>query len=83
MIMLNVLQSYYEYSKDERVISLLTNYLSGKTACRDRIWSGILAGVRAGDNIGKRLLALQSHGRAVVTGAGGKIHGNMARWDTA
>jgi len=83
MIMLNVLQSYYEYSKDERVISLLTNYFKWENSLPATAFgAGYWPRVRAGDNIESVYWLYNRTGEPWLLELAGKIHGNMARWDT-
>ena len=52
MIMLWCLQSYYEYSQDQRVIDLMTNYFKWQmTVPDDRLLEDFWENSRGGDNI--------------------------------
>lgn len=84
MVMLNILQSYYEFSGDQRVLGVMTRYLKWEnqlppTAFGEGYWPKI----RAGDNIES---AFWLYNR-IPTNSGWlldlakKIHDGMARWD--
>ena len=82
MLMLNVLQSYYEVTGDPRVIEVMSRYFK---------WENTLPVSAFGEATGpnpvrrqprKRLLALQPHGRAVAPGFGAqnsRRHGALGR----
>ena len=71
MVMCNVLQSFYEFTGDERVLPFLTRYFKWlNTQPGENFGAGYWPRIRFGDNIETHLLALQPHGRALAAGAG-------------
>ena len=69
--MLFVLQSYYEYTGDERVLELMTRYFRWELTVPDeRFPAAVLAAAAGRRQPGQRLLALQPHGRGVAARAG-------------
>ena len=79
MIMLWCLQSYYEYSQDQRVIDLMTNYFRWQmTVPDDRLLEDFWENSRGGDNI-ISIYWLYSHtGDAFLLELAEKIHRNSA-----
>ncbi len=82
MVMLNVLQSYYEFSGDPRVIELMTRYFQWQnqlpaTAFGEGYWPKI----RAGDNIESVFWLYNRTGEAWLLDLAQKIHANMQHWD--
>ncbi len=83
MIMLYCLQSYYEYSGDERVIDLMANYFrlqlslpDEKLLSRTQYWQRI----RGGDNLHSVLWLYNVSGEAWLLNLAEKIHRNTAPW---
>ena len=71
MVMLNILQSYYEFSGDRRVLDVMTRYMKWQnTLPRVRVWRGLLAEDPRGRQHRKRALALQPHRRSVAARPG-------------
>ena len=71
MVMCNVLQSFYEFTGDERVLPFLTRYFKWlNTQPGEDFGAGYWPRIRFGDNIETHLLALQPHGRALAAGVG-------------
>ncbi len=81
MIMLNVLQSYYEYSGDERVIQLMTKYFRWQLTVPDEdflepFWQN----QRASDNLASVYWLYNRTGDKFLLELGRKIHDNTADW---
>ena len=81
MIMLWALQSYYEYSEDSRVISLMTNYFRWESTVAD---AGFLKDFwensRGGDNLFSVYWLYNITGDPFLLELGNKIHRNTANW---
>jgi beta-L-arabinofuranosidase (glycosyl hydrolase family 127)/glycosyl hydrolase family 127 (putative beta-L-arabinofuranosidase)/F5/8 type C domain-containing protein len=83
MVMLNVLQSFYEYSQDPRVLPFMTRYLKWLNAQPPETFGrGYWPKIRFGDNIESAYWLYNRTGEAWLLDLGKKIHENMARWDT-
>lgn len=83
MVMLNVLQSYYEHSADPRVIDLMTRYLKWEnTLPTSAFGEGYWPKIRAGDNIESAFWLYNRTGESWLLDLAKKIHDGMARWDT-
>jgi len=81
MIMLWCLQSYYEYSKDERVISLMTNYFKWQLTVPDEDFlKDYWENSRGGDNIYSVYWLYNITGDAFLLDLVHKIHRNTANW---
>jgi len=81
MIMLNVLQSYYEYSGDQRVIQLMTRYFRWQLTVPDEdflepFWQN----QRASDNLASVYWLYNRTGDKFLLDLGRKIHRNTADW---
>jgi len=81
MIMLNVLQSYYEYSGDKRVIQLMTRYFRWQSTIPDEdflepFWQN----QRASDNLASVYWLYNLTGDKFLLELGRKIHRNTADW---
>lgn len=81
MIMLNVLQSYYEYSGDQRVIELMTKYFRWQLTVPDEdflepFWQN----QRASDNLASVYWLYNRTGDSFLLELGEKIHRNTADW---
>ncbi len=82
MIMLNVLQSHYEFSKDERVIPLMTRYFQWENQLPPSAFGeGYWPRIRAGDNLESVYWLYNRTGEPWLLELATKIHANMARWD--
>jgi len=84
MVMLYCLQSYYEYSGDERVIELMTKYFKYEMQIPDedflsetQYWQRI----RAGDNLHSVLWLYNRTGEPWLLDLAKKIHRNTAPWE--
>ena len=85
MIMLYCLQSYYEYSGDERVIKLMTNYFrfqfeipDERFLSKEHYWQRI----RAGDNLHSVYWLYNRTGEQWLLELAEKIHKNTAPWSS-
>jgi hypothetical protein len=83
MVMLNVLQSFYEATQDPRVLPFLTRYFHWLDALPGADFGrGYWPKVRAGDFIETAYWLYNRTGDDFLPGLAKKIHDNMARWDT-
>ncbi len=81
MIMLWALQSYYEYSADQRVISLMTNYFKWQlTVPDDDFLKDYWENSRGGDNLLSVYWLYNITGDPFLLELGNKIHRNTANW---
>jgi len=81
MIMLNVLQSYYEYSGDERVIQLMTRYFHWQLTIPDEDFlPPFCQNQRASDNLASVYWLYNRTGDKSLLDLGEKIHRNTADW---
>jgi len=82
MIMIWCLQSYYEYSRDERVIGLMTNYFRWQLNLAEELFlKDYWENSRGGDNLISYLLVVQHYRRRLFVGASRKNtpeHGKLA-----
>jgi hypothetical protein len=82
MLMLNVLQSYYEATGDRRAIEVLTRFMKWESTLPDSAFGeGYWPKLRAGDNIESALWLYNRTGEAWLLDLARKIHHGMARWD--
>ncbi|MGN6553836.1 MAG: beta-L-arabinofuranosidase domain-containing protein, partial [Verrucomicrobiota bacterium] len=82
MVMLNALQSYFEFSGDPHVIQVMTRYLKWEnTLPVSAFGEGYWPKLRAGDNIESALWLYNRTGEKWLLDLAGKIHVGMARWD--
>jgi hypothetical protein len=83
MVMCNVLQSFYEYTHDERVLPFLTRYFKWlNTQPAENFGAGYWPKIRFGDNIETIYWVYNRTGEPWLLELAKKIHDNMARWDT-
>ena len=81
MIMLWCLQSYYEYSQDQRVIDLMPNYFKWQmTVPDDQLLEDYWEKSRGGDNIISIYWLYNHTGDAFLLELAEKIHRNTADW---
>ena len=81
MIMLYCLKSYYEYSGDERVIDLMTNYFKFQLAYpEDKFLTLYWQKIRGGDNLHTVLWLFNRTGDKFLLELAEKIHRNTADW---
>ena len=82
MVMCNVLQSFYEYSRDERVLPFLTRYFKWlNTQPAENFGAGYWPKIRFGDNIETLYWLYNRTSDPWLLELAKKIHANMARWD--
>ncbi|MDR2953945.1 MAG: glycoside hydrolase family 127 protein [Prevotella sp.] len=81
MIMLWCLQSYYEYSQDQRVIDLMTNYFKWQLTVPDENFlKDYWENSRGGDNIYSVYWLYNITGDSFLLDLVHKIHRNTANW---
>ncbi|WP_286858117.1 MULTISPECIES: beta-L-arabinofuranosidase domain-containing protein [Sphingobacterium] len=82
MIMLWCLQSYYEYSADQRVLTLMTNYFKWQSNLPDSFFlKDYWENSRGGDNLlSVYWLYNRTQGNEWLMGLADKIHRNTANW---
>ena len=81
MIMMWCLQSYYEYSHDQRVIELMTNYFKWQmTVPDDKLLKDYWENSRGGDNIISIYWLYNHTGDKFLLELAEKIHRNTADW---
>lgn len=81
MVMLNVLQSFYEFSHDERVLPFITRYLHWLNTLPPEAFSrGYWPKIRFGDTIETAYWLYNRTGDASLLELAGKIHNNMENW---
>ncbi|UCD52118.1 MAG: glycoside hydrolase family 127 protein [Phycisphaerales bacterium] len=81
MIMLNVLQAYYDYSGDKRILDLMTKYFHWQLTVPDEdflepFWQN----QRASDNLASVYWLYNLTGDKALLKLGEKIHRNTANW---
>ena len=83
MVMLNVLQSFYEVTADERVLPFMTRYCQWLNAQPPETFGrGYWPKIRFGDNIETVYWLYNRTGEGWLLDLARKIHENMARWDS-
>ncbi len=81
MIMLYCLQSYYEYSQDQRVIELMTDYFNYELTVHDEEFlEGYWQRLRGGDNLHSVIWLYNRTGDAFLLELAEKIHQNTSDW---
>ena len=84
MIMLWTMQSYYEYSKDERVIPFMTKYFKWQTTVPDnKLLQTYWENSRGGDNLYSIYWLYNRTGEQWLLDLANKIHNNTADWTQA
>ena len=82
MVMLNVLQSYYEASGDPRIIEVMSRYFKWENALPvSAFGEGYWPKIRFGDNIESVFWLYNRTGEPWLLDLARKIHAGMARWD--
>ena len=82
MVMLNILQSYHEYSGDPRVLDVMTRYMKWENALPPGAFGvGYWPKLRMGDNIESAFWLYNRTGAAWLLDLAQKMHDGMARWD--
>jgi hypothetical protein len=83
MVMLNVLQSYYEFSKDDRVIPFMTRYFRWLNQQPGETFSnGYWPKIRFGDNVESVYWVYNRTGEPWLLELATRIHENMANWSS-
>ncbi len=83
MVMCNVLQSFYEFSNDERVLPFLTRYFKWlSTQPDENFGAGYWPKIRFGDNIETLYWLYNRTGEAWLLDLARRIHTNMQDWTT-
>ena len=83
MLMLNVMQSYYEYSHDPRVLTFLTKYFRFQLDYNDaHFLPGSWAKVRAGDNLESVYWLYNHTGEPWLLKLAEKVHRHTSPWST-
>src|SRR6266496_4009123 len=81
MVMLNVLQSFYEFTGDERVLPFITKYCQWLNAQpADHFGNGYWPKIRFGDNIESVYWLYNRTGDKFLLDLAKKIHEHMANW---
>jgi len=81
MVMLNVLQSFYEYTGDERVLPFMTRYLKWlNTLPGETFGRGYWPRIRFGDTIESAYWLYNRTGQAWLLDLAKKIHDHMENW---
>ncbi len=81
MVMLNVLQSHYEYTGDERVLSLMKRYFEWQMGIPDdKFLPPFWQQQRAGDNMASVYWLYNRTGDEKLLALAAKIKENMANW---
>ena len=81
MIMLTTLQSYYEYTGDERVIKLMTEYFRYQLSIPDdQFLEDYWENSRGGDNLYTVLWLYNRTGEKFLLDLAKKVHHNTANW---
>jgi hypothetical protein len=81
MIMLNVLQSYYEYSGDKSVISFMTKFFKWELSIpNDKFLKNYWENSRGGDNMMSVLWLYNITGDKFLLSLALKIHNSTANW---
>jgi hypothetical protein len=81
MIVLNILQSYYEYTADPRILPFMTNYFRWELNCPDSLFlTGFWPVMRAGDNIESVYWLYNRTGEPWLLDVATRIHKHTADW---
>ena len=82
MLMLNILQSYYEATGDPRAVEVMTRFMKWENRLPETAFGeGYWPEVRAGDNIESAFWLYNRSGEPWLLDLARKIHHGMARWD--
>ncbi|MCP4248635.1 MAG: transcriptional initiation protein Tat [bacterium] len=82
MLVLNVLQSFYEATGDERVLPFMTRYFRWQASLpREHLLPGSWQKIRAGDNLESVLWLYNRTGEAWLLDLARVIHDRTVRWD--
>jgi hypothetical protein len=81
MLMLQILQSWYEYSEDERVLPFMTRYFRWQMTVPDKDFlKDYWENSRGGDNLASVYWLYNRTGDAFLLDLANKIHRNTANW---
>jgi hypothetical protein len=81
MLMLNVMQSYYEFSADKRVLDFMTKYFKWQMSVPEKdFMAGYWPKMRAGDNIESIHWLYNRTGESWLLELAEKCHRNAANW---
>src|SRR5436190_18138229 len=81
MLMLNVMQSYYEFSGDKRVLDFMTKYFKWQQSVPEKdFMAGYWPKMRAGDSIESIHWLYNRTGEAWLLEVAEKCHRNAANW---
>ena len=80
MITLNVLQSFYDFAGDERVLTLMTRYFKWQLDQGDKLLPGSWQKIRAGDNLQTIYWLYNRTGDAFLLDAAKLVHRRAANW---
>jgi hypothetical protein len=81
MLMLNVLQSYYEFSHDERVLRLMSAYFAWQAKLPDAAFgAGYWPRLRMGDNLESIHWLYNRTGDPALLKLAERVHKNMGDW---
>ncbi|MFH0990615.1 MAG: beta-L-arabinofuranosidase domain-containing protein [bacterium] len=82
MVMLNILQSFYEYTGDKRVLPLMLKYFRWENQLPpESFGAGYWPKIRMGDNIESLYWAYNRTGESWLLDLAAKMHKNMAHWE--
>ncbi|MGC8830249.1 MAG: beta-L-arabinofuranosidase domain-containing protein [Verrucomicrobiia bacterium] len=82
MIMLNILQSYYEFTADARILDVMKKYMQWENQLpQSAFGEGYWPKLRMGDNIESVYWLYNRTGEAWLLDLAKKMFDNMARWD--
>ena len=82
MLCLNVLQSFYDYSKDDRVLPFMAKYFAWQAKVPDAdFFTGYWDRMRIGDNIESIYWLYNRTGDKSLLALAERIHRHGARWD--
>jgi hypothetical protein len=83
MVMLNVLQSYHEFTGDPRALAVMTRYAAWQNALPASAFAeGYWPRIRAGDNLESAFWLYNRTGEPWLLDLAAKVHQNMAPWHT-
>jgi hypothetical protein len=81
MIMLNVLQSYHEFSGDPRVLNVMSRYFAWQAKLPDEAFgAGYWPKIRMGDNLESIYWLYNRTGDKSLLALAERVHKNMADW---
>ena len=82
MVALNILQSFYEYTHDPRVVPFMIRYFTWQRGLPpESFGAGYWPKLRMGDNIESALWLYNRTGESWLLALADTMHAHMARWD--